>query len=211
MRFRRRVLGIIRPRCCEERARRAAPLSQPEHVLPRPKPKAGLTGRQPIARRARRSNALLCGACIFSENRCPLFGIMRKSNGRALSLAALIRDPRTSPLSRPDPSARRPLRRAPIFCTLPCTSQASAGALPCYSGDWHIARSRCGDAGYLILFGALIAACRWQSRRRRKAASTASGGDYTNFQVRNGDPAVCAGPLRTRRALPRLELFLSAN
>ena len=37
------------------------------------------------------------------------------------------------------------------------------------------------------------------------------GGDYLNFQIRNGDPAVCAGALRTRRALPRLELLLSAH
>ena len=35
------------------------------------------------------------------------------------------------------------------------------------------------------------------------------GGDYTNFTVRGGDPAVCALRCEREGALPRLELQLS--
>ena len=37
------------------------------------------------------------------------------------------------------------------------------------------------------------------------------GGDYPSFQIRNGDPARLRRALRARRALPRLELLLSAH
>ncbi len=37
------------------------------------------------------------------------------------------------------------------------------------------------------------------------------GGDYTNFQVRNGDPAVCAARCERDRTLPRLELLIPTH
>ena len=133
-------------------------------------------------------------------------------NGRALSSAARSGSS-DHPLSRPDLSARWPLRRAHSFAAKNFLREdvRKCANMPPGLGVMAVPKPSGRACGLSVIFLGAMWAIAVAGPAQAQSGYDRRGGDYTSFQIRNGDPAVMRLPLRARRALPRLEFLLSAH